>query len=269
MARRAALGALLATAAGCAISTQREIEMGTDYARQINQQLPIVEDPEVNRYINLLGDSIARVADDRNLDWRFFIVDEDEVNAFAVPGGFVYINRGLIQRATRMNQLAGVLAHEIGHITERHSVEQMRKAQGANVGLIAGCVLTRICDAPGVGTAIDLGGGALFAKFSRDAEREADVVGIEYLIRAGIDPRGIPQMFRTLLDERRRRPGGVAAWFSTHPLEEERIEYTQSLIARKNAAMLDRLTDDTPRYQAFRDRLRGLPVTATRRNRSD
>ena len=99
---------MLASTAGCAISTQREIEMGTDYSRQINAQLPIIKDPEVTRYINLLGDSIARVTDDRNLDWRFFIVDSPEVNAFAVPGGYVYVNRGLVERTQTMNQLAGV-----------------------------------------------------------------------------------------------------------------------------------------------------------------
>lgn len=265
MARRLAIGALLAVSSGCAISTQQEVQMGTDYAQQINRQLPIVDDPEVNRYLNLLGDSIARVADKRNLNWRFFVVDEKDVNAFAVPGGFVYVNRGLIERAVYMNQLAGVLAHEIGHITERHTVEQMQKAQGANIGIIAGCVLTRICEAPGVGTAIDLGGGALFAKFSRDAEREADLVGIEFLIRAGIDPRGIPRMFRILIDERKRRPGAVIGWFSTHPLEEDRVAYTEAVIARKNQAMLDRLTTDSPRYRAFRERLRSLPVKAAPR----
>ena len=108
--RRTLLRVLVPLAlAGCAISTQQEVEMGTTYAQQINRQLPIVDDPEVNRYINLLGDSIARLTDDRNLDWRFYVVDSKEVNAFAVPGGFVYVNRGLIERTTRMDQLAGVL----------------------------------------------------------------------------------------------------------------------------------------------------------------
>jgi predicted Zn-dependent protease len=93
--------AFAATMAGCAISTQQEVQMGTDYAQQINAQLPIVKDPEVVRYINVLGDSIAKLADDRSLDWQFFVVNSQEVNAFAVPGGYVYVNRGLIERAQR------------------------------------------------------------------------------------------------------------------------------------------------------------------------
>ena len=120
--------------------------MGASYAQQIERELPVIGDPELTRYINVLGDSIARIADARNLDWRFSIVDSPEVNAFAVPGGFIYINRGLIERATSMSQVAGVLGHEIGHVTMRHSIQQMQKAQGANIGITAVCVLTSICN---------------------------------------------------------------------------------------------------------------------------
>src|SRR5688572_22516989 len=105
--------ALTVSLTACGISQQQEVEMGADYARQINAQLPIVSDPEVNRYMNVLGDSLAKLTKRRDLDWRFYIVDAPEVNAFAVPGGFIYINRGLIQRTTKMNELAGVLGHEI------------------------------------------------------------------------------------------------------------------------------------------------------------
>jgi Putative Zn-dependent protease, contains TPR repeats len=127
--------ALAATTAGCAISTQQEVQMGTEYAQQINAQLPIIKDPEVVRYINVLGDSIAKLADDRTLDWQFFVVNSPEVNAFAIPGGYVYVNRGLVERAQKMDQLAGVLGHEIGHVVRRHSVKQMEQAQGANIGV--------------------------------------------------------------------------------------------------------------------------------------
>lgn len=130
MKRMMAAAAFTVTLGACGVSTQQEVELGQQYSQQINAQLPIVRDPEINRYINVLGDSIARVADSRNLDWSFYVVDSKEVNAFAVPGGFIYINRGLIERATDMSQVAGVLAHEIGHVTQRHSVQQMQKAQG-------------------------------------------------------------------------------------------------------------------------------------------
>ena len=139
--------------------------MGASYAQQINKELPIIQDAELNRYINVLGDSIARIADSRNLDWQFHIVDSKDVNAFAVPGGFIYINRGLIERAQNLAQVAGVIGHEIGHVTERHSVEQMQKAQGANVGLTAVCILTSICNSEASQAAINIGASAAFASF--------------------------------------------------------------------------------------------------------
>src|SRR6195256_818846 len=118
--KRTIVGIAIATSlTACAISQQQEIQMGQEYAQQINAQLPILQDPEVNRYINVLGDSIARLTSRRDLDWQFFVVDSKEVNAFAVPGGFVYVNRGLIERAQAMNQVAGVIGHEIGHVTRR------------------------------------------------------------------------------------------------------------------------------------------------------
>ena len=117
--RKLAVLALAVTLTGCGVSTQQEIEMGQQYSQQINAQLPIVTDPEANRYINLLGDSIAKLTSRTDIqDWKFYIVDSKEVNAFAVPGGFVYVNRGLIERTQRMDQLAGVLGHEIGHVID-------------------------------------------------------------------------------------------------------------------------------------------------------
>ena len=261
--------AFAATTAGCAISTQQEVQMGTEYAQQINAQLPIVRDPEVVRYINVLGDSIAKLADSRNLDWQFFVVNASEVNAFAVPGGYVYVNRGLIERAQRMDQLAGVLGHEIGHVVRRHSVQQMEKAQGANVGVTLACVLTSVCNSQAASAAINVGGSALFAKFSRDDEAEADAEGVKNVVRAGIDPRGIPEMFQILLDERERSPSTVSSWFATHPLEEDRIRATQAQIAQINPAILNSLTKDSQSFQAFKQRVRGLPAApaATRASR--
>src|ERR1700716_4732248 len=125
--------AITSSLTACAISQQQEVQMGQEYAQQINAQLPIVQDPEVNRYINVLGDSISRLTSRRDLDWHFFIVDSKEVNAFAVPGGFVYVNRGLVEGADKMDEVAGVLGHEMGHVVRRHTVKQMEKGQAANV----------------------------------------------------------------------------------------------------------------------------------------
>ncbi|MDQ3697183.1 MAG: M48 family metallopeptidase [Gemmatimonadota bacterium] len=250
---------LALTTAGCGVSTQQEVELGTNYAQQINAQLPLVRDPEVNRYITLLGDSIASLSDERNLDWHFYVVDSKEVNAFAVPGGFIYINRGLIERADNLAQIAGVLGHEIAHVTERHSIDQMQKAQTANIGVTLACVLTRVCDSQATGALINVAGGAVFARFSREAEEESDQKAVEYVVRANISPNGIPQMFEKLLAERRQRPGGVEAWFATHPLEEDRITATRSYIARIDPAILQGLTTDSPNFQAFKQRVLSLP----------
>ena len=254
---------LATTVAGCAVSTQEEVAMGQQYAEQINQQLPIVTDPEIHRYINVLGDSIAGLADDRSLTWHFYVVDYKEVNAFAVPGGFIYVNRGLIERTDNLSQLAGVLGHEIGHVTERHSIEQMQSAQKLNLGVAVGCVLTGICGSDVAQAGIQIAGAAVFAKFSRDDEREADIQAIKNVIRAGISPNGIPQMFQKLLEERQRSPGGVDAWFATHPLEEERIAETSRIIQQYDPLILTGLTENTPNYTAFVARIRALPPSPT------
>ena len=260
MRRQLAGVALAVTLTGCGVSTQQEIEMGGQYATQINQQLPIVNDPEANRYVNLLGDSIARLTSRTDIpDWKFFIVDSREVNAFAVPGGYIYVNRGLIERTQRMDQLAGVLGHEIGHVVKRHSIKQMQQAQGANVGVTLACILTRICESQAGQAAIQVGGTALFAKFSRSDENEADVEAIQNVVRAGISPNGIPEMFQILLNERERSPSSVDSWFATHPLEESRIQATDAQIAKINPAILNTLTKDSQSFQAFKQRVRGLP----------
>lgn len=262
MPHRVAAGAVVALAAalsGCMASTQQEVQLGQQYAAQINQQLPLVSDAEVVRYINVLGDSIARVGDDRDLDWHFYVVDSPEINAFAVPGGYIYVNRGLIEAAQNMSQLAGVLGHEIGHVEKRHSMQQMRDMERANVGVGLLCVLTTVCESQVAATAINVGGSAVFAKFSRADESEADEVGVQNMVRAGIDPRGIPEMFRILLNMRQRGPGAVDAWFSTHPMEEDRIAATEAMIAKIDPAILRTLTSDTQGFRSFRARVKALP----------
>jgi predicted Zn-dependent protease len=259
--RRILAGALLAvTLAGCGISTQQEQQMGAQYSAQINQQLPIIQDPEVNRYINVLGDSIARLTSRGDLDWKFFVVNSAEVNAFAVPGGYIYVNRGLIERAQNLSELAGVLGHEIGHVVERHSIKQMQQQQGAQVGLTLGCILINICGSQAAAAGINVAGTALFAKFSRDDEAQADSVGIANVVRAGISPKGIPEMFQILLDERQSNPGSVELWFGTHPTEESRITTTQHIISQIDPAILRTLTRDSPRFHDFKERVRTLPA---------
>jgi beta-barrel assembly-enhancing protease len=243
----------------CGISQQQEIQMGQEYAQQINAQLPIVQDPELNRYINVLGDSIAGLTSRKDLDWHFFIVDSKEVNAFAVPGGYVYVNRGLIERSDKMDEVAGVLGHEIGHVVRRHTVKQMEKEQGANVGITLACVLTGVCNSQVAGAAINIAGSAVFARFSRSDEAEADQEGFNNVVHAGISPEGMVSMFQKLLEERKSRPAGVEAWFLTHPLEEDRITAIQTRINQLPPSTLANLGTDTRNFHSFKARLQSLP----------
>jgi predicted Zn-dependent protease len=251
--------AITCSLVGCGISQQQEVQMGVEYAQQINAQLPIVQDPELNRYINVLGDSIARLTSRANLDWHFFIVDAKDVNAFAVPGGFVYVNRGLIERTDQMDEVAGVLGHEIGHVVRRHTVKQMEKAQGANIGVTLACVLTSVCNSQVAGAAINIAGGAVFARFSRQDEAEADQEGFNNVVRAGISPVGMVTMFQKLIAERKSRPSSVEAWFRTHPLEEDRVAAIQARINQLPAGQLARLGTDTRNFHTFKARLQSLP----------
>jgi len=257
--RAIAAGVVLIAAASCAVSQTQEVELGAGAAAQVAAELPLIRDAAVVNYITTLGNQLARATDLRNLTWQFTVVNSKEVNAFALPGGWVYVNRGLIERATNMSQLAGVLAHEIGHITRRHSVEQMNQVQGANVGLALMCTLTKVCENGASQAAINIGGSALFAKFSRSDEAEADQEGVATTIKAGISPNGIPAMFRLLLSERQRNPNAVDAFFASHPLEERRIAATEGQIATFPARQLSRLTKDTPAFQTFRRRLLAMP----------
>ncbi len=234
--------------------------MGQDYSQQINAQLPIVRDPEANRYINVLGDQIASHTSRADLDWHFYIVDSKEVNAFAVPGGYVYVNRGLIERTTKMDELAGVLGHEIGHVVKRHSIQQMEKAQGANVGITLACVLTNICNSQAAGALINVGGTAVFARFSRQDEAEADQEAVVNTIRANINPQGIVTMFEKLIAERKSHPSAVEGWFATHPLEEDRIAAVRAEIASIPAAQLRGLQTNSSNYNTFVSRVRSLPA---------
>lgn len=255
----AAVFSLALSLAACAISQQQEVAMGQQYATQIDTQLPLVRDPQVMNYVNALGRELAAVTDTRGLTWHFYVVDSKEVNAFAVPGGWIYVNRGLIQRAQTMNQLAGVISHEIGHVTLRHTVQQMQQSQKASGGLMVLCTLTSACQS-GVGqAAINVGGSALFASFSRQDEAQADDEAVKTTVKAGIDPHGVPSMFRILLDERKTNPSAVDAFFATHPLEEARITATNQEIAAYPASQLRNLRVDSDAFQQAKRRLMSLP----------
>jgi predicted Zn-dependent protease len=258
--------ALFATllSAACSVSDSEERALGGEYVQQINAQLPLVADTRVAGYVDALGKEIARKTSRGSLDWKFFVVDSRDVNAFAVPGGFVYVNRGLIERARSLDQLAGVLGHEIGHIVERHSVEQMKKATGANIGVTLLCTLTSVCESGLSQAVINAAGSALFAKYSRSAEMEADSQAVVNVINAGIHPGGIPEFFQILLAERRRNPNVLESFFASHPLEESRVEHTRQLIRQYGDDRVRGLTQDDAGFQQFKAIVAALPPPAPR-----
>ena len=255
-----AFAALVSLSVACGVSEDQEVQLGRQNAEQINSQIPLVRDPIVTNYVRDLGLSIARTTPRADLDWQFFVVNSREVNAFALPGGFIYVNRGLIERVQDLDELAGALGHEIGHVVRRHSVQQMEKQTGANLAVGLGCTLTRICNSDVARAAIQVGGAALFARYSRTDEAEADSEAVLNVIAAGLDPRGIPALFRRLIEERRTAPLRIAAFFASHPLEEDRIVATEREIAALDPKELEGLRVDDPSYQAFRAHLQSLPA---------
>lgn len=260
------MGGAVSTAGCATVSTQQEVALGADYSRQINRQLPLLNDQATLSYVNQIGQQIAAIADPRGIRYNFYVVNSDVVNAFALPGGYVYINRGLIERADNLSEFAGVLSHEIGHVAQRHSIEQLQRAQNANLGLqvLYGVLLGR--NPSGVEQAgIQLGGGAVFAGYTRDAEREADAVAVGYMIRAGYNPNGMVTFFQELLEMQQRQPSRVEQWFATHPTTQERVTNTRAVIARTPGANNGNLTTDTRGFQNFRSRVASLPAPADRR----
>jgi predicted Zn-dependent protease len=242
------------------VSEDQEVALGRQDAEEVNSQLPIVTDPAVGDYIQALGESIAKTTSRSDLDWHFYVVNTKQVNAFALPGGFVYVNRGLIESTDRLDELTGSLGHEIGHVVERHSVKQMAKAQKTNLGVAVVCTLTSICQNGLAQAAVQVGGSALFARYSRLDELQADSEGVVNVTRAGYDPQGIPDLFQVLLKEREYQPTVVEGWFASHPLEEARIQRAKALIAQLPLDRSKDLIADTPEFRAFKARVSQLPL---------
>lgn len=250
-----------AAAGGCApaVTTQQEAQIGQQYSQQINQQLPLIRDSYTNQYINQLGRQIAAQADPRGIPYTFYVVNSDVVNAFSIPGGYVYVNRGLIERSDNVAQLAGVLSHEIGHVVERHSITQMQRAQNANtvLSVLYGVLLRR--NPSGVEQAgIQVGGGAVFAGYSRDAERQADHDAVIFLVKTGYNPNQLPVFFEKLMSLEHSQPSKLESWFATHPGTQERVANVRAEISQTPGANNSRLVTDTREFQNFRARVRSL-----------
>ncbi|MBA3645095.1 MAG: M48 family metalloprotease [Gemmatimonadaceae bacterium] len=250
--------------AACSVSQDQEVAIGKQNAEEINAQLPIIQDAAISGYIQALGESIAKKTSRADLDWHFYVVNTQQVNAFALPGGYVYVNRGLIESADRVDELTGTLGHEIGHVIERHSVKQIQSKEKANAGIAIVCTLTSLCNSGLAQVAVNVGGGAMFAKHSRADELQADSEAVVNVVQAGYDPEGIPALFEALLKQRQYQPTKVEGWFASHPMEEQRIARARQLIDEMPAGK-DRLVRDDAAFHDLKARIAALPVPAKMR----
>jgi predicted Zn-dependent protease len=209
------------------ISEQDEIQLGADAAKTVEKQQSTLQDKSVGVYVNNVGQKLAQNCNRNQLKYSFKVVNTPEINAFALPGGFVYVNRGLLEAADNESELAGVLGHEIGHVVARHSVHQMKKAMMTNMGLGAlGMLLGNKSGLAAMMTKMgaQLGANAAMMKFSRDDERQADQLGLQNLYAAGYNPDGMLTFFEKLEKQSKSNPSTMQLFFSTHPNPAERVE---------------------------------------------
>jgi len=204
-------------------SLQQDVEIGRRSAMEVERQMPISNDPRLNAHVNRVGKRLARNSSMPGLPWRFKVINSPQINAFALPGGFVYVNRGLIQATRSEDELAAVLAHEISHVTLRHGTNQLSKAMLAQMPL---SVLGGILGDGGLASTlarlgISFGVNSVFLKFSRTAETQADVAGVQLMRRSGYNPQAMISFFRTLQS---RHGSSHFEFFSDHPSTGSRIE---------------------------------------------
>jgi predicted Zn-dependent protease len=213
-------------------SLEKEIALGKGLAQEVERSSKLIDDPVITEYVNRVGQNLVRNSDAR-VPFTIKVIDSDEVNAFALPGGFFYVNSGLILRAQEESELAGVMAHEISHVTARHGTKNATKGEMMQLATIPLMLLGPAGWAgyglyEGLNIAIPL----TYLKFNRDAEREADFLGLEYMYKAGYDPNAYVTFFERIQADEKRRPGTIPRVFSTHPPTPERIENAQKEIAR-------------------------------------
>jgi predicted Zn-dependent protease len=212
-------------------STEKEVRMGREAAAEVDRQAKFVDDPLITEYVNRVGQNIV-LHSDAKVPFTIKVIDSDEVNAFALPGGFFYVNKGLILAADNEAELAGVMAHEIAHVAARHAVENQTKASLLEYAALGGSIF--LGGIPGMIYQNTAGIGLLgiFMKFSRGAEEEADKLGVQYMYAAGYDPGAMATMFEKLEAKNKKKPGLIARAFSTHPAPPDRRASALALAAR-------------------------------------
>jgi predicted Zn-dependent protease len=235
-------------------SLQREIALGKQLAQEVERSSRFVNDPAITGYVNKVGQNLVRNSDAR-VPFTIKVIDSDAVNAFALPGGFFYVNSGLILRADNEAQLAGVMAHEIAHVAARHGTKNATKAQLAQMAMIPLIIL-----GPGGWAGYGLYEGLnvslpiAFLRFSRSAERQADFLGLQYMYKAGYDPNDFVSFFEKIEAEDRRHPGTIPKIFATHPPTPDRIAAAQKEIATILPARSEYIVD-TSEFEQIKHRL--------------
>ena len=266
MTRRVPLVLLLGTVGACAtnpvtgkselslISEGQEIAMGKEAAEQAKQSIGLYDDAKVQAYVAEIGQRMAAASERPNLPWEFHVVDDASVNAFALPGGFIFVTRGLMTHVNNEAELASVLGHEIGHVTAKHSVRQISKAQLATLGLGVGSILSE--DIARFAGIAGQGLGLLFLKYGRDAENQADELGFKYALQQNYDVREMDNVFITLsrVSAASGARGRLPEWLSTHPNPENRVERTEARLAALNRTLDNTVTD----REEYLGHLRGM-----------
>jgi predicted Zn-dependent protease len=219
------------------MSEAQEIELGKQMDGEVRRTMGVYEDADLQRYVESVGMRLAKSSERPSLPWHFAVVDEPAVNAFALPGGYIYLTRGILPFLDNEAQLAGVLGHEIGHVTARHSAQQYTKATSAGIGVTLLSIF--VPEARPFQNLTETALGVLFLKYGRDDELQADQLGVKYTGSSGWDPSGVAGMLRTLarLDEASGSRKGVPNWLSTHPAPADRVEKVQAFIQQSPRAV--------------------------------
>ena len=212
-------------------STETEMKMGKQYAMMVEQTARMVQDPVINEYVNRIGQNLVRNSDAK-VPFTIKVIDSDEINAFALPGGFFYVNSGLILAADEEAELAGVMAHEIAHVAARHQMQEMTRLQYARMATIPLIFVGSWGVYEAASLAINLALPVTFMKFSRDFETQADYLGVQYMYKTGYDPQAFISFFEKIEAKDLKKPGTIAKVFASHPPTPDRIARTQAEIKR-------------------------------------
>jgi len=237
-------------------STDTEIKMGKQYAMMVEQTARMVQDPVINEYVNRIGQNLVRNSDAK-VPFTIKVIDSDEINAFALPGGFFYVNSGLILAADEEAELAGVMAHEIAHVAARHAMQQMTRAQYANLATIPLIFVGSWGIYEAASMALNLALPLTFMKFSRNFESEADFLGVQYMYKAGYDPQAFITFFEKIEAKNKKQPGILGKAFASHPPTPERIAKTQEEI-RKILPTRPEYVLDTSEFDSVKARLASI-----------